>query len=290
MLPATATDPLGRRLSLQAGFTMLADGETAVVETAAASGFGLIPEDARDPVAASAFGTGELIAAAVHAGAGRVIVADRRNRDQRWRRGRDRGDRKRRWHVGRRPAGAPTSRHLRKRLRNRFGPQKGAGPEQIALLTTRLLELASRLPRSPLAVPRTGAGGGIAGGLWARYDARLVSGSAYVLDSIGFDRRLEQSDCVIVGEGRLDRQSLTGKVAGEILRRAEDAGVSCHAIVGDTEPYDEVSDACASVQTASTLAQIEAAAAAGRRRRLRPAQLSGASQLSGNAPAGTSPV
>ncbi len=92
-----------------------------------------------------------------------------------------------------------------------FGPQKGAGPEQIALLTTRLLELASRLPRSPLAVPRTGAGGGIAGGLWARYDAQLVSGSAYVLDSIGFDRRLEQSDCVIVGEGRLDRQSLDRK-------------------------------------------------------------------------------
>jgi len=261
VLPATASDPLGRRLDLQAGVTMLADGETAVVETATASGLGLIPEDARDAVAASTFGTGELIAAAVRAGARKVILAVGGTATSDGGEGAIEAIENAGGMSG---AGLLVLADVETPFESAaidFGPQKGADPEQIALLTTRLLELASRLPRSPLAVPRTGAGGGIAGGLWAVYDAQLVSGSAYVLDSIGFERRLAQCDCVIVGEGRLDQQSLEGKVVGEILSRAEDAGVDCHAIVGDTELDDEASGAFVSVQTASTLAQIEAAAA-----------------------------
>ncbi len=261
-LPATASDPLGRRLELRAGLTMLGDGETAVVETASASGLGLIPDDERDAVAASTFGTGELIAAAVQAGARKVIVAVGGTATSDGGAGAIEAIENA---GGMEGAGLLVLADVEtpfERAAVDFGPQKGAGPEEVALLTRRLLELAPRLPRSPLGVPRSGAGGGIAGGLWARYDAKLVSGAAYVLDSIDFDRRLAQSDLVIVGEGRLDRQSLEGKVVGEILSRAQEAGVGCHAIVGGADLDDEVSFAFETIQTASTLEQIEAAAAA----------------------------
>ena len=68
----TARDPLGREI--QAGFVLLEDGGTAVVEVAEASGLSLVAEDERDPVAASSYGTGQLIAAAVAAGAQVVLV------------------------------------------------------------------------------------------------------------------------------------------------------------------------------------------------------------------------
>src|SRR5436190_20866619 len=71
-LAAEASDPLGR--PVRAGFALLEDGGTALVEMAAASGLGLVAEDERDAWAASTRGTGELIAAAVEAGAGEVLV------------------------------------------------------------------------------------------------------------------------------------------------------------------------------------------------------------------------
>ncbi len=71
--PAAAHDPLGR--PIEARFALLGDGTTAAVEVAAASGLGLVEPAERDPEAASSAGTGELIAAAIEAGAGRVLVA-----------------------------------------------------------------------------------------------------------------------------------------------------------------------------------------------------------------------
>ena len=70
---APAHDPLGREM--QAGFALLEDGGTALVEAASASGLGLVAEDERDAEAASTYGTGELICAAVDAGAAVVLVA-----------------------------------------------------------------------------------------------------------------------------------------------------------------------------------------------------------------------
>ena len=71
----------------------------------------------------------------------------------------------------------------------------------------------------------TGAAGGLAGGLWAAFGAHLVPGAAFVLGVVVFDRRLEDADAVITGEGRLDAQSREGKLVGEIARRCRAARV-----------------------------------------------------------------
>jgi glycerate kinase len=78
----------------------------------------------------------------------------------------------------------------------------------------------------------TGAAGGLSGGLWAVLGAELVSGSAFVLDAVGFDRRMLAARAVITGEGRLDEQSLSGKLVSEVATRARQSGVPCYAVVG----------------------------------------------------------
>jgi glycerate 2-kinase len=81
----------------------------------------------------------------------------------------------------------------------------------------------------------TGAAGGLSGGLWARFGARLAPGAAYVLDEIGFDDIMRASAFVVTGEGRLDDQTLQGKIVGEVATRCRQAGVACHAVVGRNE-------------------------------------------------------
>ena len=81
----------------------------------------------------------------------------------------------------------------------------------------------------------TGCAGGLSGGLWAQYDAALEPGAAFVLDALDFDARMRAARAVIVGEGKIDEQTLQGKIAGEIATRARQAGVPCFAIVGTRE-------------------------------------------------------
>jgi glycerate kinase len=128
----------------------------------------------------------------------------------------------------------------------------------VARLEARLDALASRLPRDPRGVPGSGAAGGLAGGLWAAYGAVLEPGAAWVLEALGAPARLAQSRAVVIGEGRLDAQSLEGKVGGELLTRATEAGVPCHAIVGSVAPGFSAG-ALASVRVAGDLAAVEAA-------------------------------
>ena len=80
----------------------------------------------------------------------------------------------------------------------------------------------------------TGCAGGLSGGLWAQYDAALEPGANFVLRALDFDARLRAARAVIVGEGRIDEQTLEGKSAGEIATRARQAGVPCFAIVGSS--------------------------------------------------------
>ena len=145
-----------------------------------------------------------------------------------------------------------------------FAPQKGADAAMVKRLERRQAELAERLPRDPRGEPMTGAAGGLSGGLWAAYDARLVPGAPYVLDAIGFDPLMRGSAFVVTGEGGLDDQTLQGKIVGEVATRCRQAGVTCHAIVGrnELEPFSERIIDLASVTGASTLAEIEAAARA----------------------------
>ena len=81
----------------------------------------------------------------------------------------------------------------------------------------------------------TGAGGGLAGGLWSAGGATLKSGAAWVLDQVDFPARMTASRAVITGEGSLDHQTLLGKAVGEVATRARQSGVPCHAIVGRME-------------------------------------------------------
>jgi glycerate kinase len=143
-----------------------------------------------------------------------------------------------------------------------FGPQKGASPDAVRRLTMRLIELAERFPRDPRGMPMSGAGGGLAGALWAVHGAELRGGASFVLETLDFRRRLEGAGAVVVGEGCLDGQTRQGKIAGEILRLA--GSIPVHAIVGslDREAVDREWGELASVRVAGSIADLETAGAA----------------------------
>jgi glycerate 2-kinase len=252
----TVSDPLGRPVEAQ--FALLPDG-SAVVEMAQASGLGLVAERERDAWAASTYGTGELIAAAVEAGASRVMVTVGGSATT------DGG-------AGAlealSDAGVSVEMDVLCDVRTAFedaprvfGPQKGADPELVKRLEKRQNELAEKLPRDPRGEPMTGAAGGLSGGLWAAHRARLQHGASFVLDSIGFDGRMRASSFVVTGEGRIDAQTLQGKIVGELATRCRQTGVPCHAVVGknELEPFEERIIDLASVRVATTLEELEEA-------------------------------
>ena len=112
-----------------------------------------------------------------------------------------------------------------------FGPQKGAGPEEIAELERRFA-----------AFPDAGPGGGAAGGLGAALaslGATLLPGAALVLDAIGFEPAAYE--LVVTGEGRVDRTSMLGKAPGEVARQSLEAGTRCVVFGGlVAEPLPDV--------------------------------------------------
>jgi glycerate 2-kinase len=251
------SDPLGRGIEAEYGLA----GEVAIVDTAAASGLGLVQPGERDALAATTAGTGQLIAAAIDAGARVVYLGVGGSATT------DGG------------AGAIEALSAAGGLRGArlmvlcdvrtpfedaakvFAPQKGADAADVKRLTARLNALARRLDRDPRGVPMTGAAGGLSGGLWGTFGAELVSGAAFVLDEIGFDGRMRAARAVVTGEGKLDMQSLVGKVVSEVATRARQSGVPCHAIVG-TRELDSMGARILDLDRvieASTLAELEAA-------------------------------
>jgi glycerate 2-kinase len=256
-LTASVTDPLGRAIEAEFGLA----GDVALVDTAAASGLSLIAEADRDAVGASTAGTGELIAASIEAGARTVYLG-----------------------VGgsaTTDGGAGAIKALQRAggldgvelvvlcdvrtpfedAARVFAPQKGADPGDVKRLTARLHAMARRLDRDPRGVPMTGAAGGLSGGLWGAFGAELVPGAAFVLDQVGFDARMRAARAVVTGEGRLDMQSLVGKVVSEVATRARQSGVPCHAVVGSRE-LDSMGARILDLDRvieASTLEELEAA-------------------------------
>lgn len=256
---ARVHDPLGREIA--AGFALLEDGSTALVEMAAASGLGLVAEEERDAWAASTYGTGELICAAVAAGASVVLVAAGGSATTDGGRGALEAIEERGGLHGARLVVLCDVRVPWERAATVFAPQKGADPPTVRRLERRLDELAGRLPRDPRAMPMTGAAGGLAGGLWAAAGAVLEPGAPWVLDALGFDARMRAARCVVTGEGRLDEQTLQGKVVGEIGTRARQAGVPLHAIVG-SNALDRFAARMVDLQVileATALGELEAA-------------------------------
>lgn len=246
-------DPLGR--PVLAGFGLLADGKTAVVETARASGLGLIAVEERDAEAADTFGSGELIAAAIAAGASRVLIAVGGSASTDGGRGALEALRR---------AGALTGARLEvlcdadvayEDAAAVFAPQKGADPAAVERLARRLDGFAAELPRDPRGVRWSGCAGGLSGGLWA-HGAELRSGAGFVLEAIGFDERLAVADAVVSGEGRFDSQSLAGKIVGTIAARCEAAGKPLHLVVGEDSLRGAPPAAIASVTRAESLEEM----------------------------------
>ena len=249
----SASDPLGR--PVEASFALLEDGR-AIVEAAQASGLGLVDEGERDAWGASTRGTGELIAAAVEAGAERVIVTVGGSATT------DGG-------AGAlealEEAGVSVELDVLCDVRvpfeqapSVFGPQKGADPAMVKRLEERLHQLAERLDRDPRGEPMTGAAGDLSGGLWAQHGARLQHGASFVLDTIGFDEHMRRSAFVVTGEGRIDSQTLQGKIVGELATRCRQGGVACHALVGKNELEEFAARILdlASLEETTTLAQL----------------------------------
>jgi glycerate kinase len=262
-VPRTVTGP---RLDMRvrAGFAWFADRRLAVIEMARACGLALLAPRRRNPMHTSTRGAGELIAAAMRHGARSVWLAiggsatvdggigaaaalgwrfmDRRGRRLR-------------------PVGGSLSRIARivppSRLRLPditvlcdvrnplcgpngaapvYGPQKGATPRMVAALDAGLRHLAERIRsttgREVAAIEGGGAAGGLGAGAAAFFDARLRSGAAAIMEVCRLREALARADWVLTGEGRLDRQSLMGKVVSGVMALARRHGARVAVVAG----------------------------------------------------------
>lgn len=265
---ARVHDPLRR--PIEASYALLADGETAVVEMAQASGLPLLAPAERDPERVDTYGSGELIATAIADGATRVLVAAGGSATTDGGRGaiealRESGAA---FVLGASGGTSGTSDvrievlcDVRTRFEDAarvFAPQKGAGPAAVARLSQRLDAFAATLPRDPRGLPMGGCAGGLGGGLWA-YGAELRPGAELVLDTLGFDDRLGRAEAVVSGEGRFDSQSLEGKIVGAIAERCAAAGEPLNLVAGQNGLEGEPPSAIASIREASDPAEIQAA-------------------------------
>jgi glycerate kinase len=228
--------PLGE--VVDAEWRLQGDGRAsvAVVEMARAAGLDLAGgAEWNDPLRASTAGVGQLIMAAVAAGARKVIVGVGGSAST------DGGQaclealepRARLTGVDLIVACDVTTRFVD--AARVFAGQKGATDKQIELLTRRLEALAQRYEEAfgvdVRDIPGSGAAGGLAGGL-AAIGASLVPGFELVADTIDLASRMEGADLVVTGEGFLDDQSFEGKTVGGVLELCAELGVPALVVAG----------------------------------------------------------
>lgn len=274
-----ATGPLGEPVEATIG--LLDGASTAVIELAALAGYSLVPAERRNPLKTTTYGVGEAIRAAVESGVERITLAIGGSAtvdggtglmqalglsflDQRGRRIEDMmsgGDLERIDRVAwdRPPDGLE---HVEFTVAcdvlnplcgpngaaRVFGPQKGADKAAVERLERGLAHwdgvLATLTGVSHRDEPGTGAAGGAALPLTALLGARLMPGVDLVAEAHGLQSRIVGAELAVTGEGRLDAQSLMGKVVGAVGRMCRAADVSCVAIVGAA---GEGADACMDV-------------------------------------------
>jgi glycerate kinase len=267
LVPVRVTGPTGD--PLDSHFALLDDrwDGIAVVEMAAAAGLRLVPPDQRNPLLTTSRGVGELVRAALDAGAKRVVVGcgdsgvcdagagaaqalgvrlldadgrelgpggaellqlariDTSGRDER---------------IGRVPvelACNPAVPLCGPDGVMRFAAQKGATADQVRQLgqvVARFADVAARCLGVDLrGLAAGGASGGLGAGLHALLGVPLRSRFEVFLEWVGFDARLAECDLVLTAEGRLDGQTLRGKVPAEVARRAKARGVPVVALAGE---------------------------------------------------------
>jgi glycerate kinase len=252
-----ATGPLGQ--PVRATFALLPDG-TAVAEMASASGLELLRLNELNPLKTSTFGTGELIAAMLDAGARRIIlgIGGSATVDGGAGMAQALGFRLRDAAGNDLPTGAE---HLSRlatigsvaihpRLRECaiqvacdvtnpllgpqgavavFAPQKGATPAMLPILEANLARLAAFWQETGMlasvAEPGDGAAGGLGAGLRAFCGAKLVSGARLVADAVGLHQALESADLVITGEGCSDASTAYGKLPAVVAELAAEKGI-----------------------------------------------------------------
>lgn len=261
---ARVCDPLGR--PVDAAYAMLPGGH-AVIEMAAASGLPLLAPAEKNPLLTSTYGTGELIRAALDAGARDVTLAIGGSATNDGGAGCARAlgarlldaeghelagsgaDLARIASIdlsGLDPRVARTEFCLMCDVDNPllgpdgasavYGPQKGATPAMVAELDAGMASYARVLERTFgrdfASVPGAGAAGGLGAGAMAFLGARAVGGMARVLELTRFSEMLAGADLCVTGEGHADAQTARGKVVSGVAAACEAAGVPCVAVVG----------------------------------------------------------
>lgn len=259
------TDPLGRRITGFYGLT--GNGQTAMIEMAAASGLALVPPAQRDPRMTSSYGTGELITAALDAGARHLIlgIGGSATND---------GGAGMLQALGVKlldaqgqqlaPGGAPLAQldridvsGLDARLAECqievacdvdnpltgergasaiFGPQKGATPEVVQQLDAALKHFAAIIQRDlgleVDAVAGAGAAGGMGAAMMAFLKGQLRPGCEIIAKAVGLDEAVRDADLVITGEGRIDHQTIFGKTPHGVATVAKRHGKPVIGIAG----------------------------------------------------------
>ncbi|KON88314.1 glycerate kinase [Sporosarcina globispora] len=250
----TVTGPLGD--PVQAFFGLMGDGETAVIEMAAASGLHLVSSEKRNPLITSTRGTGELIAAALDLGVQHIIIGiggsatndagagmiqalggkllDKQGKEIGSGGGElakleeiDLSELDRRLCKVHFEVACDVDNPLTgpRGASAIFGPQKGATPEMVQLLDQNLSHFAdvveSALGKSFRHIEGAGAAGGIGGSLLAFLNADLKRGIDIVLDAVNFENEVKDADLVITGEGRIDSQTIYGKTLIGVAKAAK---------------------------------------------------------------------
>jgi glycerate kinase len=267
IIKCEVTGPLGDKV--QASYGLLGDANIAVIEMAEASGLPLVPKDQRDPLRATTFGTGELIADAINRGVKEIIIGIGGSATN--------------------DAGAGFAQALGARFHNTggvsiteplgggrlaevtaidmtqanpglsrvrisvacdvtnplcgengashvYGKQKGATPEMIEQLDKNLEHFARIIKRDLFAdiadEPGAGAGGGMGAGLMAFTNATLKRGVDLVIAHTRLEKHMKGADLAITGEGRVDSQTAFGKTPSGVAAVAHKLGVPVVAIGG----------------------------------------------------------
>lgn len=265
---AEVSDPLGR--PCMAEYAILNDEVTAVMEMSSASGLTLLKHEERNPLLTSTYGTGQMIADALDRGCRRFLIGiggsatndagmgmlealGCRFLDEDGNALQGCGESMTRVVTidmsDLRPevnesefivaCDVDSPFHGPEGAAYVYGPQKGATPEMVIRLDAGLRNMADLIAREMgiqvADMPGAGAAGGLGGAFKAFLNAELRKGAEMVLDAIGFDEIIKDADLVITGEGRIDAQTMTGKLPYAVARRAGAQSIPVLAICGRAE-------------------------------------------------------
>jgi glycerate kinase len=273
LITENVTGPLGD--PVDAVYGLLGDDESAVIEMAAASGLPLVPEEKRNPLYTTTYGTGELIAAALDEGRGKLIVGiggsattdagagmaqalGVRLLDEDGEQIGYGGEELARLHTIEMSEADPRLQDAEVRVAcdvdnplygergaaHVYGPQKGASPEDVEVLDENLRHFADVVQRDlgldVRDIPGAGAAGGLGAGLVAFCGATLEPGIEIVIDAVDLPAAMRGADLCVTGEGAIDSSTAYGKTPSGVAAVAMRGNVPVIAIAGGVA-FDAVS-------------------------------------------------